>query len=145
MRIGAVRMNETPQHTQMIATQNSWRGRASSHAVQPKADTGQLVQAAVSGTRAIYRPGFLMAKAVVHLLDLQDGSVEQGELDLDDGIKDRGGLMLAVDTLNQRFGRGTVSMAAAQLGNEAGAQDAGLHNLLKKHAFSYRLISLKIN
>ena len=76
-------------------------------------ETGVLVQEAVHGMRAIYRPDFNMSKAGVHLLDLQDGSVEQCELDLDDGIEDRRGLMLAVDALNQRFGWGTVGMASA--------------------------------
>ncbi|QHJ01759.1 DUF4113 domain-containing protein (plasmid) [Xylophilus rhododendri] len=80
---------------------------------KPTADTGLLVQAAVRGMQAIYRPGFHMAKAGVHLLDLQDGSVEQGELALDDGVEDRGSLMQALDQLNQRYGRGTVAMASA--------------------------------
>ncbi|WPB58660.1 Y-family DNA polymerase [Xylophilus sp. GOD-11R] len=79
------------------------------------ADTGLLVQAAVRGMEAIYRPGYNMSKAGVHLLDLQDGTVEQGELELDDGVEDRGGLMKAVDVLNQRYGRGTVAMASAGL------------------------------
>ena len=76
----------------------------------------------------VYRPGFLMAKASVHQLDLQDGSVEQGELDLDAGIEDRGGLMLAVDQLNQRVRAVPVAIASAgtaggtQLGHAAGAK-----------------------
>jgi DNA polymerase V len=86
---------------------------------KPTADTGLLVQAAVQGMRAIYQPGFNMAKAGVHLLDLQHRSIEQCELDLDEGVVGRGELMLAVDTLNQRFGRGTVAMASA---GTAGAQ-----------------------
>lgn len=82
---------------------------------KPTADTGLLVQAAVCGMQAIYRPGFLMAKAGVHLLDLQDGAVEQGELALDEGVGDRGSLMLALDQVNGRYGRGTVAMASAGL------------------------------
>lgn len=42
-----------------------------------------------------------------------DGSVEQGELDLDDGVQDRGTLMSALDDLNRRYGRGTVTMGSA--------------------------------
>lgn len=80
---------------------------------KPTSDTGLLVQAAVRGMQAIYRPGYNLAKAGVHLLELQDGSVEQGELDLDGGVEDRGGLMKSLDDLNRRYGRGTVTMASA--------------------------------
>jgi DNA polymerase V len=79
---------------------------------RPTADTALLVQAAVAGMRTIYRAGFNMSKAGVHLLDLQPDSVEQGELALDDAATDRTGLMTAMDGLNVRFGRGTVLMAS---------------------------------
>ena len=80
---------------------------------RPTADTSLLVQAAVSGMRVIYLPGFNMAKAGVNLLDLTDGSIEQVELDLDAGVEDRTHLMTAMDTLNRRYGRGTVTLASA--------------------------------
>jgi len=80
---------------------------------KPTADTCLLVQAAVRGMRAIYRPGFNMAKAGVHLLDLFDGSIEQDELDLDACVEDRTHLMTAMDALNRRYGRGTVALASA--------------------------------
>lgn len=80
---------------------------------KPTADTANLVQAAVAGMRVIYRPGYNFAKAGVHLLDLQADTVEQGELDLDGGVEDRGELMKALDGLNRRYGRGTVAMASA--------------------------------
>lgn len=44
---------------------------------------------------------------------LQDGLVEQGELDLDDGMNYRSGLMTAIDQLKLRYGQGTVAMASA--------------------------------
>ena len=83
-------------------------------------DTGLLVQAAVRGLRSIYKPGFNIAKAGVHLLDLQDGSFEQGELALEEGVEDRSGLMKALDELNDRYSvgryrspvRGPVGFAA---------------------------------
>ena len=53
-----------------------------------------------------------MAKAGVHLLDIQDGGIEQRELDLDKPEIDRSTLMTALDRLNNRYGRGTVSMAS---------------------------------
>ena len=88
--------------------------------LRPSADTGAIVQAAVAGLRAIYRPGFQYAKAGVMLLDLGPDSVVQGELDFAEGesLQDAAGktrLMTALDTINQRFGKGTMKMASAGL------------------------------
>ena len=80
---------------------------------RPTADTALIVDAAVRGMREIFMPGLNMAKAGVHLLDIQDGGIEQHELDLDQPEVDRSTLMATLDRLNQRFGRGTVSMASA--------------------------------
>ena len=80
---------------------------------RPTADTVELVNAAVRGIEAIYRPGFDFAKAGVMLLDLQDGGIEQGELDLAPEPQARGQLMGTLDKLNDRYGRGTVSLASA--------------------------------
>lgn len=51
------------------------------------------------------------------LLDLQPDTQVQTELDLDDvdAGEDRTRLMHAMDTLNQRFGKGTVLTASAGL------------------------------
>jgi DNA polymerase V len=86
---------------------------------KPSADTGAIVGAALLGLRAIYRPGFKLAKAGVMLLDLQSDAVRQGELDLedDDGL-DRGQLMSALDGINQRYGKGTMKMASAGLAGD---------------------------
>lgn len=80
---------------------------------RPTDDTVALVNAAVRGIEAIYRPGFNFAKAGVMLLDLQDGEIEQGEFDLEPEAPPRGHLMDALDKLNDRFGRGTVTVASA--------------------------------
>ncbi len=86
---------------------------------RPSADTGVIVNAALMGLRAIYRPGFNYAKAGVMLLDLQPGSVQQGELDLqNDNAADKGRLMTAMDELNLRYGRGMVVLASAGLAGE---------------------------
>ena len=80
---------------------------------RPTADTVELVNAAVRGIEAIYRPGFNFAKAGVMLLDLQDGGIEQGELDLEPEPEARSHLMGTLDKLNDRYGRGTISLASA--------------------------------
>jgi DNA polymerase V len=86
---------------------------------RPTSDTGLLVAAAVNGMKQIYQPGLNMAKAGVHLLDIQDGGIEQHELDLDEPENDRGSLMSTLDRLNRKYGRGAV--AVASVGNR-GAQ-----------------------
>ena len=79
---------------------------------KPSSDSAALTSMAIRGLRAIYRPGFNYAKAGVMLLDLQAADVEQGELDFDDPGADRSRLMSAMDSLNDRFGRNTVSIAS---------------------------------
>lgn len=79
---------------------------------RPTADTGELVSAAAAGMRRIYEPGYKMAKAGVMLLDLVPGGVLQGELALEEeDHRDRTRLMVALDALNQRYGKGTVHSA----------------------------------
>lgn len=88
--------------------------------LRPSADTGVIVQAAVMGLQAIFMQGYKYAKAGVMLLDLQSNSIVQGELDLEDGttheeLIEKSRLMMALDTINKRFGRGTMKMASAGL------------------------------
>jgi len=86
---------------------------------RPTSDTAAILEAALAGLRAIYQLGFNYAKAGVMLLELQSDLIQQGELDWDDDTgKDRGRLMSSLDTLNHRFGRGTVKMASAGLQGE---------------------------
>ncbi|ART52173.1 DNA polymerase V subunit UmuC [Acidovorax carolinensis] len=80
---------------------------------RPTADTGKLVWAAAMGMRRMYEPGYKMAKAGVMLLDLVPGSVLQGELNLEEeDQRDRTKLMVALDALNGRYGKGTVHSAS---------------------------------
>ena len=83
---------------------------------RPTDDSALLVATAVRGLQAIYREGFKIAKAGVMLLDLQEGSVEQGELALDGDGQNRGRLMGAIDRINGRYGRGTVALASVGVG-----------------------------
>ncbi len=85
---------------------------------RPTSDTPTLVGAALRGLQAIYRPGFNFIKAGVMLLDLQDGNVEQHQLDLEAEPPTRSVLMGTLDKLNDRYGRGTVLMASAGLGGK---------------------------
>lgn len=80
---------------------------------EPTADTNQLVQAALLGPQAIYRPGYNYAKAGVMLLGLQSNTIHQGTLDLGDRPVQRAGLMSALDSLNDRYGRGSIGLASA--------------------------------
>lgn len=91
--------------------------------LRPSAETGVLVQAAVTGLQSIYRSGYKYAKAGVMLLDLQPDSVSQGELDLGEGdtmdeATEKARLMSALDTINMRFGKGTMKMASAGLAGD---------------------------
>lgn len=97
---------------------------------RPTGDTHAIVASAVNGLRAIYRDGYRYAKAGVMLLDLQPQDLAQGELDLvggscpdgtshDEG-RDRSRLMSAIDRVNQRYGRGSLTVASA--GTEAVAK-----------------------
>ena len=84
---------------------------------RPTADTAHIASAALTGLRAIYRVGFKYAKAGVMLLDLQDATVHQHELDLeaDECVKDKSRLMSAMDQLNRRYGRGTLLLGSSGL------------------------------
>ncbi len=87
--------------------------------IRPTADTGQLVQAAASGMRAIYQPGYAMAKAGVMLLELQPDDRVQGELALEEASTEApeksSQLMTALDQVNRKFGKGTLKVASTGL------------------------------
>lgn len=65
------------------------------------------------GLEGIYRSGFNYIKAGVMLMELQDGTIEQGELTLEDEPHDRGEMMGTLDRLNDRYGRGIVRLDSA--------------------------------
>jgi DNA polymerase V len=86
--------------------------------LRPCSDTHAIVGAAVSALRAIFRPGFRYARAGVLLLDLRpDRRGEAGEqmelaLSLPAGRRDRERLMGALDSVNGRWGRGTLVLGS---------------------------------
>ena len=85
---------------------------------RPCDDTSAIVQAAVMGLRAIYKPGFALAKAGVMLLDLAPSSRKQFELDLDvqETGRDRSRLMQVLDSVNDRWGSGVLKVASGKVG-----------------------------
>ena len=77
------------------------------------ADTGKLVTAATRCLAAIYRKGFRYKKAGVTFLDLVPaGRVQGGLFDLPDDPRSQA-RMRALDQLNGRFGRGTITIGTA--------------------------------
>lgn len=85
--------------------------------LRPTADSRLLIQAALAATARIYQPGFQLAKAGVMLLDLRPEGQAQGELGLApaeqrDKHRDTSALMATMDTLNRRYGAGTVHVAS---------------------------------
>ena len=84
---------------------------------RPTDDTLALANAAADGMRYMYVPGFRFIKAGVILVDLQPASLLQRELDLEpeetlEVPRDRSRLMVAMDAINGRYGKGTVHPAA---------------------------------
>ena len=85
----------------------------------PSSDTAEITGAALMGLKSIYKSGFDYAKAGVMLLDIGRASTVQFELDLDADApvpNARPRLMDALDSVNDRFGRGTLKLASAGLG-----------------------------
>lgn len=88
--------------------------------VRPTSDTRRIVQAALQALAGIHRPGFNYVKAGVMLVDLGPAGQTQRELALFDEPAEvereqrtNGRLMSAMDTLNRRFGKGSIGIASA--------------------------------
>jgi len=84
---------------------------------RPTDETLALALAASYGMRSMCLLGCLFIKAGVILVDLLRVALLQGELDLEDGQpyafkRDRSRLMVAMDAINGRYGKGTVGLAA---------------------------------
>ena len=80
----------------------------------PSADTITLTHAALSGLRQIFRPGYDYKKAGVMIDGIMAADRVQPSLFVDAGRSQERSeaLMSALDKLNQKFGRGTVKLAA---------------------------------
>lgn len=94
---------------------------------RPTADTSELTHAALTGLKAIYQPGYKLAKAGVMLLDLIPDTLVQGELGFEEAVpeqRDRIRLMVAMDQVNERFGKRTLLLGSS--GIEQGADTWGM-------------------
>jgi DNA polymerase V len=80
---------------------------------RPTANTSELVAAAAAGLRAIYQPGYCFTKAGVMLLELQPAGLGQTELALDDTTSASPALMVTLDRINDRYGKGALRVASA--------------------------------
>lgn len=79
------------------------------------------------GLKAIFKPGFDYAKADVMLLDIGSSNTDQFELELEEEADismapraphERLRLMAALDSVNERYGRGTLKLASAGSGTK---------------------------
>ena len=92
--------------------------------LRPTADTALIARSAIDGIKRIYEPGYELVKAGVILLDISDGTAQQCDLDFGDALKDRSALYSTLDKINQRYGRGTLHLAAT--GVDAGSAHWGM-------------------
>ncbi|MDX1605116.1 MAG: Y-family DNA polymerase [Candidatus Competibacterales bacterium] len=98
-------------HTNRFAERAQYHARRFLALDPPTADTARLVAAAVALVRDLYRPGYAYAKAGVELIDLRAGERAQQALFGAGDPPRRRRLMTALDTINTRFGRGTLRTA----------------------------------
>lgn len=86
----------------------------------PSSDTGHLTELACAIVRHLYKPGHNYAKAGVMLMDLQSDSTEQLSLGLgSEGPETRTRLMTALDSINSKWGRGTLHLASTGTAGKA--------------------------
>ncbi|RYG96172.1 MAG: Y-family DNA polymerase [Alphaproteobacteria bacterium] len=81
----------------------------------PTNDTMRLVAAALYGLKRIYKPGYAYKKCGVMLMDLSPQHQRQASLfsQVDDIAHHSDALMSVLDSINARYGRDTLTVAAA--------------------------------
>lgn len=95
-----------------------YNNAASVRLVVPTNDVAELTAQAMALLKRIYRPGFAYKKAGVMMMDLcRDGQQQRGLFDQADHAQRRR-VLKAYDTLNDRYGRGTVKTAAQAIGSK---------------------------
>jgi DNA polymerase V len=89
-----------------------YQGERSYNLPVATADTGKLNRAALTALDSLWRAGFAYKKAGVMMIDLQPaGTVQASLFDRPDDERSQA-RMQALDALNQKFGRGTVTYAS---------------------------------
>jgi DNA polymerase V len=81
---------------------------------EASADTRTLVRWAVRGLKSIFRPGYAYAKAGVMLAEIRPRSAAQGDLFSEGGSFRSEALMAAMDSINARWGRGSLRPASVR-------------------------------
>ena len=81
----------------------------------PSDDTMRLVAAALYGLKRIYKAGYAYKKCGVMLMDLSSQHQRQASLfaQVDDVARHSAALMATLDSINARYGRDTLTVAAA--------------------------------
>lgn len=83
---------------------------------EPTADTRVLSRFAINILKGIYRPGYAYQKAGVMLTELQPRNLRQQSLFADEAVDERAqNVMKAMDSINAKWGRGTVRISAEGL------------------------------
>lgn len=86
----------------------------------PTSDTIEIINAATTCLKTIFREGYLYKKAGVMVSDLRDDScIEQSLFDTVKNRPARRKLMEAIDNLNAKAGKNVVKICAEGLGNES--------------------------
>jgi len=119
-----------------------WYNAHRSFEIEPTADSLALIRHAVTAARSMWRPGLKYAKAGVILPDLVLASEAPRDLlpTIDPDRSEK--LMMALDGLNARFGRGTIKPGgirqsppwAARANNKSPAYTTRLSDLLEVRA-----------
>ncbi len=81
----------------------------------PTSDSEMIIHHAKAGMRQIYRPHSLFAKCGIGLLDIRDRQFYQFDLFTPGQSQRTDDLMQVIDTINQRYGRDSVTFGAEGL------------------------------
>lgn len=84
--------------------------------MQPTNDSRVIVQSACTVLKSLYKKGYDWCKAGVILMDLQDELLKQTEIDFE-STPNKSRLMRAMDSINARFGKGTIAIASTGISN----------------------------
>lgn len=84
----------------------------------PSADTIEFNRVAMALLNQLFRPGYLYKKAGVMIAGIEPATGRQVDLFAPQPAPEREKLMQALDTLNSRYGRGTVHLASATISED---------------------------